>query len=100
MKLYPKHSECPYCKTIYRRTELKEIKNKKTVECYHCKKSLKVSKKSFFILAVEIVIIYALLNVAAIGIIGNISFLSLFIMNTVPALAAVILLPHYIELTK
>lgn len=100
MKLYPKHSECPYCKTIYRGAELKKIKGKKNAECYHCHKNLLVSRKSIWILAAEIMAIYVLLNVIAIGIVGNVSFLPLFIMNIIPAVAALLLLPHYIELIK
>ena len=46
------------------------------------------------------IIIYAIMNVIAIGLIESVNFISLFIMNVIPALTAVMLLPLYIEMKK
>ncbi len=100
MKILPKHSVCPHCKTVYRYSDLKKIMWKKSEECYHCKKNFRVSRKSFLILALELIAIYAIMNVIAIGVVESVNFISLFIMNIIPALAAVMLLPLYIEIIK
>lgn len=100
MKILPKQSVCPHCKTVYRYSDVQSLAWKKRASCYHCKKQFRVSRKSFLILALELVIIYAIMNVIAIGVVESVSFLSLFIMNIIPALAAVVLLPLYVELIK
>ncbi len=100
MKILPKQSVCPHCKTVYRYSDLKKIMWKKSDSCYHCKKNFRISRKSFWILALEMIIIYAIMNVIAIGLIESVNFISLFIMNVIPALEAVMLLPLYIEMKK
>ncbi len=100
MKLYPKQSECPYCKTVYRYSDVKGLAWKKSEKCYHCEKKFKISRKSILFLALEILIIYALLNLIAIGVIQSVSFISLFIMNMIPAVVAVVLFPLYTEFKK
>ena len=45
MKILPKQSVCPHCKTVYRYSDLKKIMWKKSDSCYHCKKNFKVSRK-------------------------------------------------------
>ena len=100
MKIYPKQSECPHCKTVYRYQDVKGLAWKKSEECYHCKKRFKISKKSFWILALELLIVYAILNLIAIGVINTVNFFSLFIMNVIPTVAAIVLYPLYIEFKK
>lgn len=100
MKILPKQSVCPHCKTVYRYPDLKKIMWKKSAPCYHCKKNFRVSRKGFLILALELIVIYAIINVIAIGVVESVNFISLFIMNIIPALAAVMLLPLYIEIKK
>ena len=89
MKILPKQSVCPHCKTVYRYSDLKKIMWKKSDLCYHCKKNFRISRKSFWILALEMIIIYAIMNVIAIGLIESVNFISLFIMNVIPALTAI-----------
>ena len=100
MKILPKQSVCPHCKTVYRYSDLKKIMWKKSDSCYHCKKNFKVARKGFFILALELTAIYAIINIIAIGVVESVNFISLFIMNIIPALAAVMLLPLYIEIIR
>lgn len=45
-------------------------------------------------------VIYALLNLLMIGVIQGISLLGMFLINMLPALAAVWLMPYYVELKK
>jgi hypothetical protein len=45
-------------------------------------------------------IIYALLNVILLGFVQGLSFLALFFINIIPAAAAAVLLPLYLELRK
>lgn len=100
MKLYPKQSVCPHCKTIYRRAELDGLKWKKQTECYHCHKKIRVTRKGFFMLALELLAVYALLNVIMLGAVQGVTFWALFIVNIIPAAAAIILLPLYADLEK
>ena len=100
MKFYPKQSVCPHCGTIYRYSDLKPLKWKKQTACYHCGKMIRVSKISLWILVLELLLIYALLNVIAINVLHTVTLLPLFIMNVAPAVAAVILVPFYLELKK
>lgn len=100
MKLIPKHCVCPYCKTVYRYGKVKKITEKKQDSCYHCKKIFYISKKGFLWLAIETLIIYALLNLFALNVIRSLNFLSLLLINTFPVIAVIFLLPLYVELTK
>ena len=51
-------------------------------------------------LLLEMLILYALLNVILLGFVQGLSLLALFIINIIPAAAAVVLLPLYLELRK
>lgn len=46
---------CPYCKTVYGYGEVRKNKNKKIIQCYHCKNTIK--QKLFPGCAVSAVII-------------------------------------------
>ena len=83
MKLYPAQSECPYCHTVYRYSDLRKLKNAKTKECYHCKKTFQISKRSVWSLAAGILIIYSIINGVAIGLMNTINIFPLFIMNLI-----------------
>ena len=98
MKFYPKASVCPHCRTVYRRSDLKKILWKKQAVCYHCRKSMRVSRKSFWLLAAETAAVYAVVNIFSLGVIQGLSFIGLFVINLFPALAAMWLMPYYIEL--
>ena len=100
MKLYPAQSECPYCHTVYRYSDLRKLKNAKTKECYHCKKTFQISKRSVWSLAAGILIIYSIINGVAIGLMNTINIFPLFIMNLIPAFAALLLYPYYLEFKK
>ena len=100
MKLFPAQSVCPHCKTIYRYGDLNGLKFKKQTECYRCRKPIQVKKTGVWWLLLEMLIIYALLNVILLGFVQGLSFLALFIINIIPAAAAAVLLPLYLELRK
>lgn len=100
MKFYPKQSVCPHCGTIYRYSDLNPLKWKKQTVCYHCQKTIRVSRKSLWILFAELVLLYVLTNVIAINVFHTVRLLPLFMMNVVPGVAAVILVPFYLELKK
>ena len=84
MKIFPAQSVCPHCKTVYRYGDLNAIKFKTGV----------------WWLLLEMLILYALLNVILLGFVQGLSLLALFIINIIPAAAAVVLLPLYLELRK
>ena len=100
MKLYPKQSVCPHCRTVYRYADVRELMWKKKTACYHCRKEFAVKRRSLWLLALEMTVIYALLNLLMIGVIQGISLLGMFLINMLPALAAVWLMPYYVELKK
>ena len=100
MKLFPKHTECPYCRTVYRYGDVKKAVWKKEQTCYHCKKTFKVVRRGFLFLATELILVYAMINAVAIGVMGTVSFFALFVMNMVPVVAAILLLPLYIDFKK
>lgn len=100
MKLYPKQCECPHCKTVYRYNDIKKLMWKKSAECYHCRETFGISRKSLWILALETAAVYALLNFILLSFIKGLSFFALFAVNLIPAIAAVILAPLYIEFVK
>ena len=80
MKIFPAQSVCPHCKTVYRYGDL--------------------NKAGVWWLLLEMLILYALLNVILLGFVQGLSLLALFIINIIPAAAAVVLLPLYLELRK
>ena len=100
MKLLPKQSKCPHCQTVYRYGDLKKLMKDKKTTCYHCKKKVKVSKKSFLILAAELIVVYAAVNIFSMLLIKSLSFPMLFIINLIPTAAAALIMPLYLELTK
>ena len=100
MKLYPSGTVCPHCGTVYRYADTKRLVRKKTTQCYHCQKTCRVSRSSVWVLAAELLAVYAILNAVAIGLLNTSGFVPLFLMNIIPAVAAVYLIPLYIELKK
>ncbi len=76
MKIFPAQSVCP------------------------CRKTIQVKKAGVWWLLLEMLILYALLNVILLGFVQGLSLLALFIINIIPAAAAVVLLPLYLELRK
>lgn len=98
MKFFPKASVCPHCGTVYRRADLKKLLWKKQAVCYHCRKSMRVSRKSFWLLAAETAAVYAIVNVIVLNAVQGLSLIGLFVINLFPALAAIWLMPYYIEL--
>ena len=100
MKFLPKQSQCPYCETIYRYGDVRRLMYKSAGECYHCKKKFKVSKKSYLILALEMLVSYILLDAFVLMTIKGLSFYLLFAINLIPICAAGLLMPLYLELKK
>lgn len=100
MKIFPGQSQCPYCKTIYRYGDLKKLTYKKSGTCYHCKRSFKVSRKSFLFLLLWLFVIYIAVNAFSIALIKSLSFVLLFIINLIPTVTAVLILPLFICLDK
>lgn len=100
MKIFPAQSVCPHCKTVYRYGDLNGLKLKKQTVCYHCHKTIQIKKTGVWWLLLEMLIIYALLNVILLGFVQGLSFLALFFINIIPAAAAAVLLPLYLELRK
>ena len=97
MKLLPKQPVCPYCQTVYRRGDAKQLVRKKTEKCYHCGKIFRVSKISFWFLLLEMLAVYAALNAIMIGLAQIVMLLPLFLINLIPPIAAFLLLPFYTE---
>lgn len=100
MKFYPKQSACPHCKTIYRYNDLSKLKFKNEAECYHCRKAIHISKKSLLILLAEMLVICVILNVVLTGAMGIVNFWIVYVINMIVVLAAVFILPLYIEINK
>jgi predicted membrane metal-binding protein len=100
MKLIPKNKQCPCCGTVYRYGDLKELMYRKKTTCYNCKKQLKVSRKGFLVLITELLLIYIIVNLFALLLLHNLSFVLLFIINLIPTAIAFLLLPFYIKLVK
>ena len=98
MKFYPKSSVCPHCGTVYRRADLKKLLWKQQTVCYHCRQTVRVSRKSLWLLAAETAILYAIVNIIAISAVRGLSFLGLFVINLFPVILALWLTPYYIEL--
>lgn len=100
MKFIPRQSVCPHCQTVYRYADAKKLVWKQQEVCYHCKKQFKISRKSIWILILELLLVYAALNAIAIGAMRTINFIALFVMNLIPVIAAILLFPLYIEFKK
>ena len=98
MKWFPKQSVCPHCQTVYRYADVKRLTWKRQAPCYHCQKMMTVSRKSLWILAAETALVYLILNIVMLNAVRGVSFFGLLLVNCLPALAAVLLLPGYIEL--
>ena len=100
MKCYPKQSVCPHCGAIYRYTDMKGLMWKKQAACYHCHREFAVKRRGIMILTLEMLAVYALLNLILIGAVRGVSLIGMFIINMIPALAAILLMPAYVELRK
>lgn len=100
MKWYPKQSVCPHCQTVYRYKDMRQLLWKQSAACYHCHKPMRVSRKSIWLLAAETALVYILLNAVMLNAIKGVSFFGLMLVNCIPALAFVLLLPAYTDLYK
>ena len=59
---------CPHCHTVYRYKDVKRVMNKKELECYNCKKKIKISHKGILVL----ILIAVLLSIGSTFLIFNI----------------------------
>lgn len=59
---------CPHCHTVYRYKDVKCVMNKKELECYNCKKKIKISHKGILVL----ILIAVLLSIGSTFLIFNI----------------------------
>lgn len=88
---------CPHCKTIFRYKDVNRLLYKKNVECYHCGKKFRVSRKKFFILFLIIALITAIVDAFELYVIEDISFLALMLTNIITVFIGSLLLPYFCE---
>ena len=100
MKLFAGQETCPHCKTVYRYADLKKLGRQKQTECYHCHKTIRIKRTGIVMLALELLVLYAIVNVLMLTVVTGVSFWALFIVNMAPAVLAAVLLPLYAELKK
>lgn len=92
--------QCPHCHTIYRYGDVKNLMNRKSTICYHCKKEILISKKKFFILFLLIALFCAIFNVLELYMVGTVNFLVLFFTNVLFITAGLFLRPLFIKLKR
>lgn len=88
---------CPYCKTVYRYTDVKKTINNKNACCYHCGKRFKISKKGLGVWFALLVFTGAVINLLELCIFKNINFLALNISNIIIIIAFMLLIPFFIS---
>ncbi len=86
---------CPHCKTVYRYGDVRKKIFKKEEECYHCKNRFNISRKKLIVMFIEYMIILIAVNLLLIGFAG-VNLITLFIINVVLTVLAVMLVPYYI----
>ena len=97
MKILPKQSICPHCKTVYRYSDLKKIMWKKSDSCYHCKKNFSVSRAGVWILLLILVAVCTAADIIAFNVFPHTTVITVYIINSVFAVAAFFMLPFFIR---
>ena len=103
MKLYPAQSECPYCHTVYRYSDLRKLKNAKTKECYHCKKQFaakKIYKAIPIAIACIVMIIVNLILFHTTADISKGTFAMIVMTDAAVILTAFVISPLFVRLKK
>lgn len=91
---------CPHCNTIYRYGDVKKAINKKSCECYNCRKKFNVSKKKLPILLLLMIIFGITANIVELNIFTNINFISLTVTNIVIITIFILFVPFFIRFKK
>ena len=98
--LLPKLPTCPYCDTVYRRSDVGRLKLKKEETCYHCGKKFDISRKKWLILAAELFLLCVGVNILIYSLIDTAVLIAAFICNIIILIIGLILIPYYLIFLK
>ena len=90
---------CPYCHTIYRYKDVRRVMNKmnkKDMECYNCKKKIKISKKGIWILALIAIILSVASTFLILNIFHNATAIFPYIVTVLIIIAAFFARPFFV----
>ena len=87
---------CPYCHTVYRYKDVRSVMTKKELECYNCKKKIKISKKGIWILALIAVILSVASTFLILNIFHNATAIFPYIVTVLIIIAAFFARPFFV----
>ncbi len=94
---------CPYCHTVYRYGDVRKNKNKKIIECYHCKKYFNQKKYlGYAVLAVILVFIAVVINLIILNLTADFltSIIPLIIVSVSAVIIFMIFNPFFVSYKK
>jgi NADH:ubiquinone oxidoreductase subunit K len=89
---------CPYCKTVYSYKEVRNNKNEKIIECYHCKNNFRVSNiKGYAVLPLIVATVAVTLNLIVLNLTADFisSIFPLVIISLTAALVFILFSPFF-----
>lgn len=94
---------CPYCNTVYSYKDVKNNRNKKEIECYHCKNKFKQRKIiGFSVLAAILLVIAVVFNLIILNLTAEFitSIIPLMAVSLIAVLLFMIINPFFTEYKK
>lgn len=91
---------CPYCKTVYSYKDVKNNRNNKEIECYHCKNKFKQIKISgFAVLAIILIISAVIINLIILNLTAKFitSIIPLMVVSIIAVLLFMLINPFFIK---
>lgn len=94
---------CPYCRTVYSYKDIRKNRNKKVIECYHCKNEFKKSNfKGYAVLALIICAAAVTVNLIILNMTAEFitSIIPIMIISVSAVIIFMILTPFFSDYKK
>lgn len=93
---------CPHCHTVYHYSDVRKNKNKKIIQCYHCNKNFKQSRKGLLLLFAIALIAAVIINLTILSNAKELlsSIVPLSIVSIIAVVLAMFFAPYFITYRK
>ncbi len=93
---------CPHCHTVYHYGDVRKNKDKKVIQCYHCKKNFIQSRKGFIVLFAVAAAAAVIINTVVLSVSDDIrgSIVTVSSVSVIAVVLAIIFAPYFIIYKK
>lgn len=88
---------CPHCCTVYRYGDVRRVTYRREQVCYHCKKTMRVSRRGWWLLAAIAVVLSVLSNILVMNLVPNATYLTMYLVTVCWIVAAYFMRPFFTQ---